>query len=263
MNGTTDASGHAKFEIKLPNAFAGQPLQKGDALVKLEVKLTDTADHTETVTKSYPVSDKAIRVSLIPEAGRLVPGMENRVFAAAIYPDGSPASCDVRLWTGRLRFDAGPPNLSYKYYEGAWQMLPDLDKLKPVESGKASGFDLSLIRQQQHFALRFEGHLRIAQDGEYKLHLTSDDGSKLWIDDKLIVSNDGLHGAVTVTQPVKLTKGHHRLVVGMFNNEGPYALGVEIEGPGLPRQDLSRHVFLTPEGNPATARLEEPSSRSP
>jgi hypothetical protein len=100
LNGTTDAQGHAKFEIQLPDSFVGQPLQKGDALVKLEVKLTDTADHSEMITKTYPVSDKAIRVSLIPEAGRLVPGMENRIFAAAIYPDGSPARCDVQLWTG-------------------------------------------------------------------------------------------------------------------------------------------------------------------
>jgi hypothetical protein len=99
--GTTDAAGHVKFDIKLPDYFVGQPLQKGDALVKLEVKVTDTADHTETVTRTYTVSDQAIRVSLIPEGGRILPGMENRVYAAAIYPDGTPAECTIRLWTGR------------------------------------------------------------------------------------------------------------------------------------------------------------------
>jgi 5-hydroxyisourate hydrolase-like protein (transthyretin family) len=98
----TDAKGHARVEIKLPDYFVGQPLAKGDALVKLEVKLTDTADHTETVSRTYPVADQPIRVSLIPEGGRLVPGLENRIFAAAIYPDGSPASgCEVKLWKGR------------------------------------------------------------------------------------------------------------------------------------------------------------------
>lgn len=97
----TDAQGHAKVEIKLPDYFVGQPLQKGDALLKLEVKLTDTADHGETVTKTYPVSDQAIQVSLMAEGGKLVPGRENRIFAAALYPDGSPAAgCEVRLWKG-------------------------------------------------------------------------------------------------------------------------------------------------------------------
>jgi hypothetical protein len=100
-NGKTDANGHAKFEIQLPDYFVGQPLQKGNALVKLEIKVTDTADHGETVTRTYNVSDQPIRVSLIPEGGRLVPGMENRVFAAAIYPDGSPAPCNVKLWLGK------------------------------------------------------------------------------------------------------------------------------------------------------------------
>jgi hypothetical protein len=99
--GKTDANGHVKFEIQLPNYFVGQPLQKGDAIVKLEVKITDSADHTETVTKSYPVSDQPIRLSLIPEGGKLVPDMKNRVFVAAIYPDGSPAECTVKLWTGQ------------------------------------------------------------------------------------------------------------------------------------------------------------------
>src|SRR5205085_9041799 len=50
--GTTDAGGHAKFEIKLPAYFVGQPLQKGDAFVRLEAKLTDSADHSETVGKN-------------------------------------------------------------------------------------------------------------------------------------------------------------------------------------------------------------------
>ncbi|MCI0459089.1 MAG: MG2 domain-containing protein [Gemmataceae bacterium] len=100
--GKTDNNGHAKFEIKLPDYFVGQPLQQGNALVKLEVKVTDTADHSETITRTYSVSDQPIRVSLIPEGGRLTPGMENRVFAAATYPDGTPApGCDVKLWSGK------------------------------------------------------------------------------------------------------------------------------------------------------------------
>jgi 5-hydroxyisourate hydrolase-like protein (transthyretin family) len=99
---TTDANGHAKATIKLPDYFVGQPLQKGDALVKVEVKITDTADHRETVTRTYPVADQPIKVSLIPEGGRMVPGVENRVFAAAIYPDGSPASgCEIKFWKGK------------------------------------------------------------------------------------------------------------------------------------------------------------------
>ena len=90
----------SRFE--LPDYFVGQPLQKGNGLVKLEVKVLDSADHSETITKTYPVSDQSIQVNLIAEGGKLVPGMENRVFAAAMYPDGSPAAnCDVKFWLGK------------------------------------------------------------------------------------------------------------------------------------------------------------------
>jgi hypothetical protein len=105
--GKTDEQGHVKFDIALPAYFVGQPLQKGDAFVKLEAKVTDLADHSETITRNFTVSDLPIHVSLIPEGGKLVPGMENRVFAAALYPDGSPARCDLAFWAGRS--EAGEP----------------------------------------------------------------------------------------------------------------------------------------------------------
>lgn len=101
--GETDANGHAKFEITLPDHFVGQPLQKGDALVKLDVKVLDSADHSETVVKSYPVSDQPVRISLIAEGGKIVPNMDNRIFVAATYPDGSPApNTDIQLLHEKL-----------------------------------------------------------------------------------------------------------------------------------------------------------------
>jgi hypothetical protein len=99
--GKTDKNGHATFEVRLPRYFVGQPLAKGNALARLEAKVTDTADHTETVARTYPVSNQTVQVSLIPEGGKLVPGLENRIFVAALYPDGSPARVTVQLWAGK------------------------------------------------------------------------------------------------------------------------------------------------------------------
>ncbi|HWY87286.1 MAG TPA: MG2 domain-containing protein, partial [Gemmataceae bacterium] len=101
LTSTTDAQGHAKVEIQLPDYFVGQPLQKGNALVKLDVRVTNTAEHAENMVKSYTVSDQPIKVSLIPESGKLVPGLENRVFVATITPDGRPAAAKVNVWLGQ------------------------------------------------------------------------------------------------------------------------------------------------------------------
>jgi uncharacterized protein YfaS (alpha-2-macroglobulin family) len=130
--GKSDASGHATFDIKLPDYFVGQPLQKGNALVRLEAKVTDTADHNETVSRPFTVSDQPIKVSLIPEGGRLVPSMENRVFAAAIYPDGSPAACDVALWIGKEA--KGKPFATLKTNEAGlaeFRVTPKSEQFRP------------------------------------------------------------------------------------------------------------------------------------
>lgn len=99
--GKTDANGHVHLDVKLPDYFVGQPLDKGNAIVRLEIQVTDTADHTEVIQKTFPVSNQPLQLSLIPEGGRIIPGMDNRIFAAAIYPDGSPARAEVHLWMGK------------------------------------------------------------------------------------------------------------------------------------------------------------------
>src|SRR5262249_9927580 len=59
--------------------------------------------------KSYSVSDQAIQVSAIAEGGKLAPDMENRIFLAAVYPDGSPApNTEIKIWHKKLPDAAHP-----------------------------------------------------------------------------------------------------------------------------------------------------------
>src|SRR5262249_28168776 len=100
-------------EVTLPDYFVGHPLASGNAIVKLDAKVTDTADHAESATRTCPVSDQPIKVSFLPEGGRLIPGLENKVFVAALYPDGSPAEgCKVEVYQGQKA--AGKPIASVK-----------------------------------------------------------------------------------------------------------------------------------------------------
>lgn len=89
VTGKTDADGKFDFELELPKSFVGQPLQNGDALLSLEVSVKDKAEHTERSTKSWPVAADGFRITLVPESGKLVPGVENRIHAIATSPDGA------------------------------------------------------------------------------------------------------------------------------------------------------------------------------
>ncbi len=75
-----------------------------------------------------------------------------------------------------------PPSLAYRYYEGEWAELPDFDKLTPVASGLAEGFDVNAAKRHSNYALRFEGTLEVDRAGPYTFHLASDDGSKIAVD---------------------------------------------------------------------------------
>src|SRR5581483_6819876 len=44
-----------------------------------------------------------------------------------------------------------------------------------------------------HFYARWTGRIKIPRDGKYTFFTESDDGSRLWIDGKVVVDNGGLH----------------------------------------------------------------------
>lgn len=151
-------------------------------------------------------------------------------------------------------------NMHFAYFEGNWSQLPDFAKLTPKRTGTAGDFDIGVARRNNDMALKFEGFLKIAKEGQYKFWLTSDDGSKLWIDDKLVVQNDGIHPPTTVTGAVFLSKGMHKLTAGVFNAGGGVELSIDIAGQGLGKQNVSPHVYLTETGDtlkPAPAQKDE------
>ncbi|MBI4614273.1 MAG: zf-HC2 domain-containing protein [Planctomycetes bacterium] len=102
----TDGEGKTEFEIPLPSYLVGQPMEGGDAIVSLEVTVTDTAEHAEKTTRTRPVAASPLEVTVVPESGRLVPGIENLVYVVATYPDGRPAATDLVIRAGRETVEA-------------------------------------------------------------------------------------------------------------------------------------------------------------
>jgi mono/diheme cytochrome c family protein len=148
-------------------------------------------------------------------------------------------------------------NLSYAYYEGSWDNLPDLRSLKPVSTGLSSGFDIGVRKRNDNFALVFTGFLHIPTDGNFRFFIGSDDGSRLLISGEDVVVNDGIHPHTVKGGQKQLTKGAHAVRVEYFEKGGEESLTVEVEGPGLPRQPLASIATIT-EKRPETEAGEEP-----
>ncbi|GAK60197.1 alpha-2-macroglobulin [Candidatus Vecturithrix granuli] len=97
LKGKTDENGHYEFETKLPEYFVGQPLEQGNAFVKIDVSVVDTADHEEKKTLTRTIAADALNIVVIPESGTITPGLENIFYFAVSYPDGTPAEAVLTI----------------------------------------------------------------------------------------------------------------------------------------------------------------------
>ena len=136
-------------------------------------------------------------------------------------------------------------NIEYVYFDGSWDSLPDFSGLTPSSRGTTTDFSVGAAPKADNFALRFLGYLQIPKDGDYRIHIGSDDGSRVLVDEQEVVNNDGIHPQIDKSGVITLKAGSHSLVVEYFEGSGGEVLVVEIEGPGLPRQPLAGNVTLT------------------
>lgn len=136
--------------------------------------------------------------------------------------------------------------------------LPDFEKMKPAgppiytsslnvpPQSFTAGFP-GVTRRSEWFAIDYSGRFWITDPAAYTFSLLSDDGSRLYIDDQLVIDNDGLHPPFEKPGTVQLAAGIHRLHVEYF--QGPkfqVALVLKIAAPGQPLRVFSTDEFKPP-----------------
>ncbi len=114
---------------------------------------------------------------------------------------------------------------SYKYYEGAWNKLPNFTTLTPVKTGNSTNIDLSIRNKDTRFGIVWQGFIKITVAGTYKFETYSDDGSKLYIGKRdatlpPLVDNDGLHAPQYASGTIKLQPGVYPILVSYIQKDG-------------------------------------------
>ena len=84
----------------------------------------------------------------------------------------------------------------------------------------------------ESFSVRWTGYLRVEQETKATFFLSTDDGSRLWIDDALVVDHWGHHGKSEKSGEVTLTPGTHALRVDYFEEYGWAAAHLEWQPEG-------------------------------
>ena len=139
----------------------------------------------------------------------------------------------------RVEVSGDQAGLNYQYFEDNFSVLPDFKALKAKKSGIAQDFNVEALSDRiDHYALLYEGFIEVPSDGIYQFYIRSDDGSKLIIQDELVVDNDGSHSARTLKGAIALQKGKHPIRIEYFEDFLGQQLRLEYEGPGIERQKV-------------------------
>jgi len=110
------------------------------------------------------------------------------------------------------------PGVSYKYFEGGFKSTSELETAKIKNTGTLINISLEPAAVRDSFAFEFHAWLKIPKKGVYRFYTYSDDGSKLLIDGKEVVNNDGSHGAKRADGKIALEEGFHEFRLRYFED---------------------------------------------
>ncbi len=128
--------------------------------------------------------------------------------------------------------------LQYSYLEGNVQTTSEITKLPLQESGIVPRFSIEPKRRDMDFAFIYEGYIHVPEDGLYTFYLASNDGSKLFLDNFMLINNDGPHALREKKGSVSLKAGYHKIEVKYFQLGGQRELKVYWQGPGFEKREV-------------------------
>ena len=171
------------------------------------------------------IADEKLRGSLYPDVRSLM---------FELPPNLAAEQGGSGLMQAGIKVDYFYPSASNVAVETLAKMKPQVTEILPQVA-----FYVPKGKSADKFALRFTGAIAIPKAGKYTFFITSDDGSRLYLDGKLVINNDGMHGMSEKNASVNLTAGSHDLIVTYFDNGGGDGLNVAWSGPDLKKQAIA------------------------
>ena len=211
---------------------------------------TSGAQIRYTTNGSEPTSGSALYSAPITLDG-------TTTFKAKGFKDGMDASATAEATFTKLtrRAAVTPVNpqagLQWYRFTGSFSTLPAFNPANAAETGTVPTFSISQWSTQQNFGILFKGYITAPADAVYTFYTESDDGSKLYIGDQLVVDNDGSHAMQERSGSVALAQGAHDISVLYGQGTGGTGLVVSYQSPSITKRAVPAGA-LTYQGSAAS-----------
>lgn len=87
-----------------------------------------------------------------------------------------------------------------------------------IYQGVCENIELIKEPEREAYAIKYEGYVYIPEDSEITFTVTSDDGAVLYINDRVLVDNGGVHTKKSESASLRLGKGLHKFRLEYFEN---------------------------------------------
>ncbi len=170
----------SSVQFKLDNTNLGAPLAAAVYQVSLNTTTLTNGAHTIAAVATDSggrTATASITVNVNNQIAITCPSPAVNSFTGCYYKDTSFTALQLVRADPQINFDWG---------------LSSPDPSLPID----------------YFSVRWQGNFALTA-GSYKFTLTSDDGSRLYIDGNLVLDGWGVHAATTYTKTLSLTSGVH------------------------------------------------------
>jgi hypothetical protein len=135
--------------------------------------------------------------------------------------------------------------LNYQYFRGKVRSTLDIADLPKVKSGKNPNVSFLPKDFNENYAFIFSGFIKIPKDGTYTFYLSSNDGSRFYLNDKLAINNDGPHGNREESVSLSLGEGYHKIEIDYFQIGGGSSLKLEWSSDDFKKKEVLGSVLFS------------------
>lgn len=143
--------------------------------------------------------------------------------------------------------------VNYRYFEGDFTHTSEMLVTTPKRTGILANFDISGAEIEDHFGFDYTGYIQVPKTGIYNFYTFSDDGSRLYIGDSLVVDNDGSRSIIRQNGRIALEAGYHPIRLLYFEDYMGEKLEVGISSLTIKETPIRDEMLFRPRSDEQTS----------